>query len=63
MATNDPDDPDDIPVVTGLTVVMERFDPATGATVWQADLGPALAVILDTGTDGQAVADRVRGRS
>ncbi len=45
--TNDPDDPDDETIVAGLTVVMERFDPATGATVWQADLGPALALVLD----------------
>ncbi|MEA2973173.1 MAG: hypothetical protein QOG82_1631 [Actinomycetota bacterium] len=47
-ATSDPDDPDDVPVVTGLTVVMERFDPATGATLWQADLGAALSLVLDT---------------
>jgi hypothetical protein len=34
------------PVVTGLTVVMEQFDPATGATLWEADLGAAESLIL-----------------
>ncbi len=45
--TNDPDDPDDEVVVTGLSAVIERFDPKTGTTVWEADLGPALALVLD----------------
>lgn len=45
--TSDPDVIDDDLVVTGLTVVMEEFDPATGAAVWQADLGPALALVSD----------------
>ena len=48
MATNDPDDPDDVPLVTGLNVAMERFDPATGATLWQTGLGPAISLVLDT---------------
>jgi len=47
-ATQDPDVIGDLPVVTGLRVVMERFDPATGTTQWQADLGPAISLILDT---------------
>jgi hypothetical protein len=34
------------PVVTELTVVMEQFDPATGATLWEADLGAAESLIL-----------------
>lgn len=36
------------PVVTGLNVVMEQFDPATGATLWEADLGAAESLILGT---------------
>ncbi len=48
MTTNDPDDPDDIPLVTGLNVAMERFDPTTGATLWQTGLGPAISLVLDT---------------
>jgi hypothetical protein len=46
--TQDPDVIGDLPLVTGLRVVMERFDPATGTTQWQADLGPAISLILDT---------------
>lgn len=45
VVTNDADDTSS---VAGLEVVMERFDPATGATQWQADLGAAVSLVLAT---------------
>jgi outer membrane protein assembly factor BamB len=34
------------PVVTGLNVVLEQFDPTTGESLWEADLGAAESLIL-----------------
>ena len=36
------------PIVTGLSIVLEQFDPTTGATLWEADLGAAESLVLDT---------------
>lgn len=36
------------PVVTGLNVTMEQFDPVTGMPAWEADLGAAESLVLGT---------------
>lgn len=45
------------PTVKNLNVALERFDPATGKTIWAVPLGSAKGLVLSSEGDGRLIVD------